>query len=76
MVREGDSTPYNMLVENCTVNECWSEVMQQACYEQRLADVTAFNRSEQCARAELCNFVVCAVKQKRQHFRNVHATRS
>ena len=31
--------------------------MQQACYEQRLADVTAFNRSEQCARAELCNSV-------------------
>ena len=47
MVREGDRTPYNMLIENCTVNACWKEVVAQSSYEQRLCDVATFNRSVQ-----------------------------
>ena len=58
MVREGDRTPYNMLIENCTVNACWKEVMKQSSFEQRLRDVTTFNRSVQ---SRALNFVSKAV---------------
>ena len=44
MVREGDVTTYSMPIENCTVNECWEQVFQQAQFDKRLNGVEQFNR--------------------------------
>ena len=43
MVQEGDITTYNMPVENCTVNECWTQVLEQSQFEERLNGIQRFN---------------------------------
>ena len=44
MVQEGDHTHYNMLVENCTVNRCWRDVIAQARFEERREAAKEFNK--------------------------------
>ncbi|KAK7063243.1 hypothetical protein SK128_010508 [Halocaridina rubra] len=40
----GDFTHYNQSVDTCTVHQCWDEVIEQANYSERKADIERFNR--------------------------------
>ncbi|ODM98964.1 Xanthine dehydrogenase/oxidase [Orchesella cincta] len=44
MYKEGDRTHYNQSLTYCTLSRCWNECLENAGYEQRLAEVQAFNK--------------------------------
>lgn len=43
LFQESECTHYNQVLENCTVRRCWAECLQQAEYQQRLAQINEFN---------------------------------
>ncbi|KAH3730900.1 hypothetical protein DPMN_056899 [Dreissena polymorpha] len=47
LYREGDMTPYGMLLENCTVRDLWDQCMKQSGFVTRLKAVEEFNRNNQ-----------------------------
>ena len=44
LYREGDLTHYNKKLLNCVLRDLWAQCKQQSNYEDRKADVNAFNR--------------------------------
>ncbi|KAI0236094.1 Xanthine dehydrogenase/oxidase, partial [Lamellibrachia satsuma] len=44
LYKEADLTPYNQMLEDCHVRQCWQDVMQRGSYKTRCAQVNQFNR--------------------------------
>ena len=44
MYNEGDSTPYDMLLSDCTIRRCWAEVKKTSHFESRQAEVEKYNK--------------------------------
>ena len=44
LYKEADLTPYNQVLEDCHVRQCWRDLMQRGSYETRCAQVNKFNR--------------------------------
>lgn len=49
LYQEGDSTPYNQLLEQLTLDRCWDECLSRAHYEQRRAAIEQYNKWEPAA---------------------------
>ncbi|KAJ8309320.1 hypothetical protein KUTeg_014194 [Tegillarca granosa] len=43
LYKEDDCTHYNQVLENCTVERCWTECLKQSNYDRRRKDVNIFN---------------------------------
>lgn len=43
MYRDGDCTPYDMPLINCTIRRCWEEVQKNASFMSRKSAVAKFN---------------------------------
>lgn len=41
---EGDSTPYNQVLEKITLDRCWDECLARSGYKERRAAVELYNR--------------------------------
>lgn len=41
---EGDSTPYNQVLEKLTLDRCWDECLARSGYKERQAAVELYNR--------------------------------
>ena len=44
LMKEGEKTHYGQLVENCNVEKCWHQVIQQSDYMLRKKAVDQYNR--------------------------------
>ena len=44
MYREGDATPYDMVLSNCTIRECWAQLKETSSFTARRAAVDQFNQ--------------------------------
>ncbi|KAI0221789.1 Xanthine dehydrogenase/oxidase [Lamellibrachia satsuma] len=44
LYKEADLTPYNQMLEDCHVRQCWRDLMQRSSYKTRCAQVNKFNR--------------------------------
>ncbi|KAK2191207.1 hypothetical protein NP493_57g06060 [Ridgeia piscesae] len=43
LYKEGELTPYNHPLTDCTLGRCWEDVVKQSNYEQRQNDINVFN---------------------------------
>jgi len=43
MYNEGDITPYDMVLDNCTIRKCWAQLKHAASFEKRKHLVESFN---------------------------------
>lgn len=41
---EGESTPYNQVLEKFTLDRCWEECLSRSGYHERRAAVSLYNR--------------------------------
>lgn len=41
---EGESTPYNQVLEKFTLDRCWEECLSRSGYQERRAAVNLYNR--------------------------------
>lgn len=41
---EGESTPYNQVLEKFTLDRCWEECLSRSGYQERRAAVHLYNR--------------------------------
>lgn len=41
---EGESTPFNQILDQCTLDRCWDECLARSGYEQRRAAIELYNR--------------------------------
>ena len=44
MYHEGDITPYDMVLSNCTIRKCWEQLKETSSFTARRATVDLFNR--------------------------------
>lgn len=44
MYNEGDRTPYDMLLTNCNIRKCWTELKNTSSFASRKSVVNRFNR--------------------------------
>lgn len=44
MKNEGDTTPFGMVLNNCSLRRCWTELEGTDVYKKRVMDVQEFNR--------------------------------
>ena len=44
MYQEGDSTPYGMVLNDCTIRKCWTQLNQSASVASRRAAAKKFNK--------------------------------
>ncbi|KAI0225880.1 Xanthine dehydrogenase/oxidase [Lamellibrachia satsuma] len=44
LYRDADLTPYNQMLEDCHVRQCWGDLVQRGSHETRCAQVNKFNR--------------------------------
>lgn len=44
LYKEGDMTHYNQVLENCTLDRCWNECLQSACFAERRKEIQQYNR--------------------------------
>lgn len=44
LYKEGDITHYNQVLENCTLERCWNECLQSACFAERRKEIEHYNR--------------------------------
>lgn len=44
MYREGDSTPYDMVLSNCTIRKCWTQLKETSSFIARKTAVNKFNQ--------------------------------
>ena len=44
MYSEGDSTPFGMILTDCTIRECWNQLKKMSSYDQRRESVCHFNK--------------------------------
>ena len=43
MYREGDLTPYDAVLSNCTIRKCWSQLKETSSFSSRKDAVKKFN---------------------------------
>lgn len=41
---EGESTPYNQVLDQWTLDRCWDECLSRARYQERRAAIDLYNR--------------------------------
>ncbi len=44
MYKEGDCTPYDMVLSNCTIRKCWVQLKETSAFTARRAAVDQFNQ--------------------------------
>lgn len=44
MYKEGDYTPYGMMLNDCTIKKCWEQLKKTSSFECRKASVEKFNK--------------------------------
>lgn len=44
LVSDGDPLLFNQVQSGCTLDQCWSQMMDKSNYAQRVKEVEAFNR--------------------------------
>lgn len=44
MYNEGDCTPYDMVLNNCTIRKCWAQLKDTSSFSSRKATVEKFNK--------------------------------
>ncbi len=44
MYHEGDATPYDMVLSNCTIRKCWEQLKETSSFTARRAAVDQFNK--------------------------------
>ena len=56
LYHEGDVTPYGCVLTECRLNRCWSELMERCQFNERKANVEAFNRLVSTSLCVLCKY--------------------
>lgn len=44
MYQEGDSTPYGMVLNDCTIGKCWAQLSKSSSFSSRRTTVDKFNK--------------------------------